>query len=212
MATADEAFQWIINNAAEMSIDGRGVVAQTATRENVVRSVSRGGRVWRFTVTPSPGSTFDEARPYLARLDQMDRISTGNITLNHPGYEGIVGYQGGGTGTFTVVVGAGTGVTTVTVTATALPSGLVCRAGDYLQIGSSGSVYQVVADPAAGNGATVTLNRPVDEAAGTYTGFFGANCAWTVLCTQRPAWRLIPGGNNTLVAWSGDFVFYEDRT
>ena len=212
MATTDQAFQWIINNAAEMSIDGRGVVAQTATRENVVRSVSRGGRVWRFTVTPSPGSTFEEARAYLARLDQADRISTGNITLNHPGYEGIVGYQGSGTGPFSVTVPSGTGVTTITVTATALPSGLVCRAGDYVQIGSSGSVYQVVADPAAGNGATVTLNRPVDEAAGTYTGLFGANCTWTVLCTQRPAWRLVPGGNNTLVAWSGDFVFYEDRT
>jgi hypothetical protein len=75
MATANEAFQWIVNNATALSIDGRGVVAATSTRENVIRTVSRGGRVWKFTVSPSPGATYVEARPYLARLDQMDRIS-----------------------------------------------------------------------------------------------------------------------------------------
>jgi hypothetical protein len=213
MATANEAFQWIINSAAGMSIDGRGTVAQTATRENVVRSVSRGGRVWRFTVTPSPGKTYTESRPYLAKLDQMDRLVTADITLNNPGFEQLNGYQGGGTGPFSVVVGSGTGVVTVTITANTLGAGeYVCRAGDWLQIGTSGSVYQVVEDPSTGNGATVTLNRPVDEAAGTYTGFFGANVTWTVICVERPTWSLVPAGANMLVQWSGEFVFFEDRT
>jgi hypothetical protein len=108
-------------------------------------------------------------------------------------------------------VPSGTGVTQVTITASTLASGLVCRAGDWLQIGT-GSVYQVVQDPAAGNGATVTLNRPVDEAAGSYTGVFGADVSWTVICTSRPTWSLVPAGVNMLVTWSGDFVFYEDRT
>jgi hypothetical protein len=211
MATANEAFQWIIDNAAGMSIDGRGTVAQTITRENVIRSVSRGGRIWKFSVTPSPGKTFVEARPYLAKLDQMDRVVTASINLNHPGFENLYGYLGNGTGPFTVVVPSGTGVTQVTITASTLASGLVCRAGDWLQIGT-GSVYQVVEDPAAGNGATVTLNRPVDEAAGSYTGVFGADVSWTVICTSRPTWSLVPAGVNMLVSWSGDFVFYEDRT
>jgi hypothetical protein len=213
MATANEAFQWIINNATGLSIDGRGTVAQTATRENVVRSVSRGGRVWRFTVTPSPGATYTESRPYLAKLDQMDRLVAADITLNNPGFEQLNGYLGTGTGGFSVVVGAGTGVVAVTVTAGSLGAGAyVARAGDWLQIGASGSVYQVVQDPATGNGATVTLNRPVDEAAGTYTGLFGPNVTWNVICTQRPTWSLVPAGANMLVNWSGEFVFFEDRT
>ena len=212
MATTNEAFQWIIDSATALSIDGRGVVAATSTRENVIRTVSRGGRVWKFTVSPSPGKTYVESRPYLARLDQMDRITIADIDFDHAGFENIIGYLGSGTGGFTVVVPVGTSVTTCTITAGTLASGYVARAGDWLQIGSTGSVYQVVADPSVGNGATVTLNRPIDEAAGSYTGYFGANVTWSVLCVERPTWTLVPAGANMLVNWSGDFVFYEDRT
>jgi hypothetical protein len=142
----------------------------------------------------------------------MDRITIADINFDHAGFENIIGYLGGGSGGFSVVVPAGTSVTTCTITAGALSGSYVARAGDWLQIGSSGSVYQVVADPATGNGATVTLNRPIDENAGTYTGYFGADVTWSVLCVQRPTWNLVPAGANMLVNWSGDFVFYEDRT
>jgi hypothetical protein len=212
MATANEAFQWIINNATAMSIDGRGVVAQTATRENVIRTVSRGGRVWKFTITPSPGATYAQARPYLARLDQMDRITPAEINFDHTGFEVINQYLGSGTGGFTVGSLSGT---TCTVTAGSLspPGSYVARAGDWLQIENTGHVYQVVEDPATGNGATVTLNRPIDgELSGAYTGYFGPNVNWNVICVERPTWSLVPAGNNMLVNWSGDFVFYEDRT
>ena len=211
MATTNEAFQWIVNSATALSIDGRGVVASTVTRENVIRTVSRGGRVWKFTVSPSPGKTYVESRPYLARLDQMDRITIADIDFDHAGFENIIGYLGNATvaSGFTITNISGT---TCTVTAGLLPSGYVCRAGDWLQIGSTGSVYQVVADPTAGNGVTVTLNRPIDETVATYTGLFGANVTWSVLCVERPTWTLVPAGANMLVNWSGDFVFYEDRT
>lgn len=211
MTTANEAFQWIIESATALSIDGRGVVAATATRENVIRTVSRGGRVWKFTVSPSPGKTYVESRPYLARLDQMDRITIADINFDHVGFENIIGYLGAGVvaSGFTITNISGT---TCTITAGSLPSGSVCRGGDWLQIGTTGSVYQVVTDPAVGNGVTVTLNRPIDEAAGTYTGLFGANVTWSVLCVERPTWSLVPAGVNMLVNWSGDFVFYEDRT
>ena len=212
MATANEAFQWIIDSATGLSIDGRGVVAATSTRENVIRTVSRGGRVWKFTVSPSPGKTYVESRPYLARLDQMDRITIADIDFDHAGFENIIGYLGSGTGGFTVVVPGGTSVTTCTITAGTLASGYVARAGDWLQIGASGSAYQIIDDPTSGNGATVTLNRPIDEASGSYTGYFGADVVWSVLCVTRPTWTLVPAGANMLVNWSGDFVFYEDRT
>jgi len=209
MATANEAFQWIVDSATALSIDGRGTVAQTITRENVIRTVSRGGRVWKFTVTPSPGETYADARPYLAKLDQMDRITTADINFSQTGFEVINKYLGSGTGGFTI---AGISGTTCTVTAGALSGSYVARAGDWLQIGAAGSVYQVVQDPATGNGATVTLNRPIDEAVGSYTGLFGPSVNWSVLCVQRPTWTLVPAGRNMLVNWSGDFVFYEDRT
>ena len=209
MATANEAFQWIVNNATAMSIDGRGVVAQTATRENVIRTVSRGGRVWKFTITPSPGATYVEARPYLAKLDQMDRITAAEINFNHTGFEVLNQYLGTGSGPYTI---SGISGTTCIVSGFIFGDEYAARAGDWLQIGASGSVYQVVEDPALGNGVTVTLNRPIDEAAGSYTGYFGPNVNWNVICVQRPSWSLVPAGNNMLVNWSGDFVFYEDRT
>jgi hypothetical protein len=142
----------------------------------------------------------------------MDRITIADINFDHPGFENIIGYQGSGSGGFSVVVPSGTSVTTCTVTAGALSGSYVARAGDWLQIGTTGSVYQIVEDPDTGNGVTVTLNRPIDENAGTYTGLFGADVTWTVICTTRPTWSLVPAGANMLVNWSGDFVFYEDRT
>jgi hypothetical protein len=142
----------------------------------------------------------------------MDRITIADINFSQSGFENIIGYLGSGTGGFTVVVPVGTSVTTCTITAGTLASGYVARAGDWLQIGASGSAYQIIDDPAVGNGATVTLNRPIDEAAGSYTGYFGTNVTWSVLCVTRPTWTLVPAGNNMLVNWSGDFVFYEDRT
>ncbi len=213
MATTSEAFQWIVEQATELTFECRGVVAQSSTRENVVRSISRGGRVWKFTVTPAPGLTYEYCRPYIARLDQADRVTPGTINLDHTNYSQFAGYLGQGSGTFTAVVPAGTGVTQITLTATGSPgAGYIARAGDLIQLGSGGSVYQVVTDPATGNGATITLNRPVDEAAGSYTTLVGVNVNWTVICTQMPGWSLVPGGGSALVNWDGDFVFYEDRT
>lgn len=215
MATANEALQWIVDSAQQIGINGRGVVAQTQTRGGVVRSVSRGGRIWRFTVTPSPGKTFEESRPYLAKLDQIDRIQTASINFNHAGFEAFSEYQGNGTGSFSATI---TGATTIALTASSLPSGYVARAGDWIQLTQSSppagilasSVYQVVEDPAPGNGATVTLNRPLDQTT-VHTVAVGVNVAWTVICVEMPTWKIIPAGQNQLVEWSGDFVFFEYR-
>jgi hypothetical protein len=215
MATPSQALQWIIDSATEIGINGRGVVAQTQTRSGIVRAVSRGGRIWRFTVSPSPGKTITEARPYLAALDYTDRIQTATIDLDHAGFEAFSRYQGTGSGTFSAVA---TGNNTITLTATSYTSGKIARAGDWIQLTDSSppagylasSVYQVIEDPADGNGATVTLNRPIDQDAITSVAV-GAAVSWTVICVDMPVWRLVPGGNNQLVEWSGDFVFHEYR-
>jgi hypothetical protein len=213
MPTFNEAFQFIVDNASALSINGRGVVAQTQTRTGVVRTVSRGGRVWRFTVTPAAGSRYVDARPYISRLDQMDRIQPAEIDFDRTEFNSIVGYLGSGSGTFTATVPAGTGVTQITLSSSVSPgAGYVVRAGDWIQLGTTGSVYQVVTDPATGNSVSVTLNRPVDEAAGAYTARIGPAVRWQVLCVDMPTWRLVPAGAQQIVEWSGDFVFIEDRT
>jgi hypothetical protein len=111
-----------------------------------------------------------------------------------------------------------TGTNTIALTAATYTSGKIARAGDWIQLTDSSppagylasSVYQVVEDPADGNGATVTLNRPIDQDAITSVAV-GAAVSWTVICVDMPTWRLVPGGGNQLVEWSGDFLFYEYR-
>jgi len=210
MATVDQSVQWVIDNAVNISIDGRGVVASTISRSGVVRAVSRGGRTWKFVVTPAP-STVDDARPYLARLDQVDRIQVANIDFNRPLFDDFFGYTGDASGTFTGDTSVGNN-NQLEITASSYSSGKVVKGGDYIQIGPTGNLYQVVDDPADGNGVTVTVNRPIDEASGSYTLNVGLDCTVDVICVERPTWTITPAGANHLIQWSGDFVFYEDRT
>lgn len=210
MATVDESIQWIIDNAQSLTIDGRGVVASTVSRSGVVRAVSRGGRTWKITVTPAP-TLIDQSRAYLSRLDQVDRIQVATIDFNHAGFEDFFQYQGDASGTFTGNTAVGE-ANQLSITASSYTSGYVVRAGDYIQIGSTGHLYQVVDDPATGNGATVTVNRPIDEADGSYTLNVGQNCTLDVICVSRPTWSITATGARHLIEWSGDFVFYEDRT
>ena len=49
------AFQYVFNKAAQISINRRAVTAQTTARDNTIRTVSRGGQIWRFEVTMPKG-------------------------------------------------------------------------------------------------------------------------------------------------------------
>jgi hypothetical protein len=79
------------------------------------------------------------------------------------------------------------------------------RAGDLIQLGSTGAVYSVIED-VPHNGTTVSLNRPIREAAGNYTIRVGQSVVWNVICTTFPNWTLIAKDQ---IGWSGPFVFSE---
>lgn len=204
------AFQWIFDNAASIGINKSPVVAQTTSRNQTVRATSRGGSIWRFEVE-MPGQPWTTARPYITAIEQLDRHSTGTVQINTSGYSSWLSkYQGdadttsGWTATWT---------TGNTVTAT-IPGGanlsvgeVALKAGDWIQLGSSGSVYEVAQDVIyATPTATVTLNRPLIDAAGTASLLIGPAVTWTVICTTMPTWSIV---DQNIVTFNGTFSFYE---
>ena len=205
------AFQWIIDNAVDVQINKRGVVATTTSRDQTIRSVSRGGRVWRFTVTPNPGTRWQDpgVRKYLEELDKADRIETQYINFNSAGLEYIFGYQGGimaPTVTIDVVNNSGEIIAAI-VGSPPSTNGYWAKAGDLLQLTNTGRVYTVLEDKEAGVNPIITLNRPIAEPVGTYnTARFGKACTWKVFCTSMPYYKITPTG---IIEWSGSFEFVE---
>ena len=86
-------------------------------------------------------------------------------------------------------------------------SGYRFRAGDFIQLGSSGKVYTVAADVAF-NSSSVTLHRPVIEASASGVALnVGPNCVWSLVCTQFPEWTIL---DRDIVGFTGSFVFTEN--
>lgn len=202
------SFQFVINNAASISIDRKKTVAATQTRSGVVRNVSRGGQVWRFEVQLPEGPRWTDYRNSISKLEALDRVSTGTFQFSSSGHEWLVKYQGDSVN-YTGFQGTWTkGSTTLTLTTSpTTSSGFKFRAGDFIQLGASGKVYTVAADVAF-NSNTVTLHRPILDttAASPVALNVGANCVWTVICTEFPSWTLFARDQ---VSWDGPFVFYE---
>lgn len=224
MATVNETIQWLFDNAAAIAIDRSPIVATTTTRENVYQSRSRGGVTTRFRVTPAPG-LYSEFRPYLARLEQIDRVQVANINFTADVWDDIFGPLGdpvwsarwtGGfqgyqiTGQTNKIDLAGSPVSNVTTQLRAVPS-------DWIKISGQDSVYQVTAAVYQGiNDTRITLDKDLDNptfgTASTYVGNQTGNLNFDVLCVERPTWTLISAGPGPIVTWNGDFVFYEDLT
>jgi hypothetical protein len=188
-------FQWIIDNAVDLSINKRAVVAQTVARDQTVRTTSRGGQIWRFTVTPSPGITWTVARPYIDQLDKADKFTTGTITFgNNAGLAYLFGAQ---------TTSVPTSASWTQGSDSLALSGGTLTAGDIVQFGANARVYS-----AATTGSTVTLNRPALDTTGSGAVVVGSNCAFKIVCTQFPEWRIEP--TDRCVKWSGPFVFFEE--
>ena len=202
------SFQLVIDSAESISVVRRPIVAQTITRSNIVRSVSRGGNVWRFDVKLPDGLRWTESRQAISLLEALDRIETDTIQFNNVGHDWIFGYQGDLTdiSAITVNVPSGGG-NTVTITGGAtLASGYRFLAGDIIQLGSTGKCYTVTEDVEFDNDI-ITLHRPlIDETSGSKTLRVGPNCVWTVQCIQFPNWNLFARDQ---VSWDGSFIFQE---
>lgn len=201
------AFQTVIDNAEAISFNRRKKVAQTTSRDGTVKSTSLGGQIWEFEVTLPNGPKWSEYRPLIERMEALDRVTVGTIQINKAAHSWLSGYQGN-LATLTGIGVTFTSGNTVTIAsgATGLTTGQFrFRSGDLIQLGSSGKVYSVVND-VAHNGTTITLNRPVREAAGSYTLVVGQNVTWSVICVQFPKWTVFARDQ---VGWDGPFVFAE---
>jgi hypothetical protein len=207
---ATTAFQTVIDRAQSISINKRAVVSQTISRDQTVRSTSRGGQVWRFEVTMPNGIPWTDLRGAIEAIDAADRYTSGNISLNTSGtLSWFMNYQGNAASTTGFVGTVTQGSANLTITATpTLTSGYAFRAGDLIQLGTGGKVYSVVSDVAY-NSTAVTLNRPVIDSSGSKTLIVGPNVVFKVICTSMPTWTIMARNQ---VSWSGTFTFNEDLT
>lgn len=192
-------FQTVFDLASTISINKRGVVAQTTSRNQTTRAVSRGGQVWRFDVKLPDGLPWDLTRGVIEGFDKADRFTVDSVQINRASYNNwLTTYNGnctGMSGAWTVgdqlTIAGGTGT-------------VAFKAGDHLQLGS-GHVYSVVNDLNSGTGV-VTLNRPIIEPAGSASLITGPNVTWSVMCTAIPTWTIF---QRNQVSWSGAFSFIE---
>ena len=190
------SFQWILDNAQDIQINKRGIVASTMARDQTVRAVSRGGIIWRFTVTPPTGLRYNDpgVRGYIETVDNMDRFTPFSATFSHTN---LFLYQGtSAPSSITVTQGSNT----ATISG---GSGTKLASGDILQLTGQPRVYSVYGSV---TGTSVTLNRPVLEASGTYSLTVGSACTWTLICTQLPDYKINPGN---IITWDKPFVFVE---
>jgi hypothetical protein len=201
------SFQWIIDRAESISIDRQDIVGQTITRNQTVRAVSRGAGVWKFTVKVPDGISWSELRPYISPSEKLGKTTVAPISINAAGHTWISQYQGNSANSTGFVATITKGSATITLTTSpTTSSGYKFRAGDFIQLGTTGRVYTVAADVAF-NSNTVTLHRAVIENSATSVALrVGPNCTWNVICTEFPQWQLFARDQ---VSWTGAFVFYE---
>ena len=201
------AFQYVFNNAESINFNRRAVTASTTSRDGTVRTVSRGGQIWRFEVKLPDGISWSDARPYIEAIDYADRTTDGYVQINNAGYNSwLTAYQGNSVNSTGFVANWTQGATSITLTTSpTTASGYKFRTGDIIQLGSTGHVYSVVSDVAY-NSNTVNLNRPIIDATGSGSLYVGPNATWRVVCTELPQWTIF---SRNQVSWSGAFVFYE---
>jgi len=196
-------FQWIIDNAVDLTINKRAVVAQTISRDQTIRSVSRNGNVWRFIVTPSPGARWTESRGYIEKIDKVDKFTVTTINFAGSDYAYLFGYQGNVVGTQTMTFTQGSDI--IGVSGGSISSGYRFKSGDLIQPQGSNRVYSIV-DDVAWNATTAMVNRPILEATGSASIIVGQDVNWSVVCIQLPDYKIV---SYDRVEWNGEFAFME---
>ena len=200
------AFQIIFDRAESISMSCRPVTAQTMSRGNVVRTVSRGSQVWRFDVKLPDGIPWQQLRQSIQAIENANRYTLGTVQLNDPGLTDWLNPYLGDSANTTGFVGSWTqgSIAFSLLSSPSTPSGYKFRAGDFVQLGS-GHVYTVAADvPYTSN--TVTVNRPILDASNSASLLVGPAVSWQVYCTDLPLWNIFARDQ---VSWSSSFTFYE---
>lgn len=202
------SFQWIFDNAESISINRQEVVSQTTARDGTVRSVGRGNAPWRFEVKLPDGPRWTDIRGNISKAEYYGRGTDFKIQLNASGHSWLVGYQGNSVN-YTGFAGSWTqGSNTLTLTTSpTTSSGYKFKAGDFIQLRTTGKVYTVAQDVTY-NSNSVILHRPILDSTGTaQTLRVAENCQFSLICTQFPSWTLFARDQ---VSWTGPFVFQEN--
>ena len=203
------SFQFVIDRAEQLSLDRSRVVATSISRSGIARNVNRGSQPWRIEAKLPDGLRWTEIRPYITALESIDRSVQSTFKINAAGQSWLIGYRGdkpvltGITGTWTL------GSMSFFVNPIAGFTGALFRVGDYIQLASTGGVYQVTEDAIStgSNSILVKLHRNIiDPSTNNGTVLVAQNATWTVLCTTFPKWTLFARDQ---VSWSGNFVFHE---
>ena len=198
------SFQYVIDNATSISIAKKKRVAQTVSRSGVVKTTSLGGQVYEFSVSLPNGFRYSDNRSFIEKVEGLDRTTVDTIQLNNPGHDYISQYQGDVTAPNIVVSTDGTNEITF-VSGVTISSGFVFKAGDFIQLGTTGSVYTVIEDVLATD-STFRVHRPVLEADSSYTLQVGQDVSWQVICVELPQFTIF---GYDQVQWDGNFVFVE---
>ena len=200
------SFQFIIDNAEQISIDTKKVIASTTTRDGIVRAVSRGVQPWKFEVKLPDGPRWTDYRDPISTIELLDRDYVAPIKFNAAGQDWLFPYLGSYSLSAPFTASWVSGDNKVTLTGGGGTSGAnKFKRGDLIQLGSSGKVYRVVVPVTTGN--DVFLHRPILDATGSGSLVVGPNCTFNVICTQMPNWTIFARNQ---VNWDGNFVFVEN--
>ena len=197
-------YQYVIDNAESLSFDYAKAVATTTARDGTVRAVSRGAQPWVITAQLPTGNIYQNHRGFIAKMAALDKITPSIIQVNNVGQLYLVQYQGNANPNN--MTGSWTTGDTFTITSGGAASGFNFKAGDYVQLAATGSVYLVVEDcPAVIS--TVRVHRPIIDPAGSGQLLIGQNCRWNVIAIDVPKVDIIERGQ---MSWSGAFIFSEN--
>ena len=210
------SFQWAIDNAESISVTKRPVISQTVSRDQHVRSVSRGGAVWKFTVKMPQRMPWNYHRGYIESIDTKAMLTSQNINLSKSGYEWLTKYRGDASSTSTMTWkynSTQAASNTYKFELGNMPGAVgstLFRAGDLIQPNGSKYVYSIVAAVTKGSATTQLvevhrsiLDTPSDTAV---TIKVGPEVIWTVICTKMPTWSFV---EKDLIEFNGDFEFQE---
>lgn len=198
------SYQFIVDNASSITIDNRAQVGLTTTRSGITRAVRRGAQPWVFTVEFPTGPRWTDYRRDIGAMADLDRDTEFSISFNNSGHSWMFAYQGNSVTSMTANFTQGQ--SQFTLASGSAASGYNFRAGDFVQFGGSGPVYQVVED-ASYTQTTIQIHRPIIEASRTGAIILkGADCQFNLTCAELPTPVIFARDQ---VGFTGPFVFVE---
>jgi len=77
------SFQWVFDNATDLSINRLDTVASTQARDGTIKATSRGTPKKIFTVTLPDGPKWSDNISNIEAIEALDRHTTDNITIDY---------------------------------------------------------------------------------------------------------------------------------